>query len=174
MKSDVLIAFFIFLSHEFLRKDAVQIRNGMASAMILYALIFLYQNKKIKYISFVLLASSFHMAGLAALPLVVLSIDNLKKFDKFLTFVVFFSLCVSIFFPIRKILLRLSGAGLLPLQVDIYLNMSDFLVAIPFTHPILVKSLFITCFLFIKRKNFLMILQYIFYTKFMFLVRATI
>lgn len=153
LKPDVIIAFFIFLSHEFLRKDAVQIRNGMASAIILYALIFLYQNKKIKYIFFVLLASSFHMAGLAALPLVVLPIDNLKKFDKFLIIVFFFSLCVSIFFPIRKILLHFSGLGLLPPQVDIYLNWSDFLAAISFTNPILLKSLFITCFLFIKRKK---------------------
>lgn len=152
-KSDIIIAFFIFLSHEFLRKDAVQIRNGMASAIVLYALIFLYQNKKIKYIFFVLLASSFHMAGLAALPLVVLPIDNLKKFDKFLIVVFFFSLCVSIFFSIRKILLYFSRLGLLPPQVDIYLNWSDFLVAIPFTNPILLKSLFITCFLFIKRKK---------------------
>lgn len=152
-KSDVIIAFFIFLSHEFLRKDAVQIRNGMASAIVLYALIFLYQNKKIKYIFLILLASSFHMAGLAALPLVVLPIDNLKKFDQFLTVVLFFSLCVSIFFSVRKILLLFAGWELLPPQVALYLNWSDFLVAIPFTHPVLLKQLFITGFIFIKRKK---------------------
>ncbi|UTC61603.1 EpsG family protein [Treponema sp. OMZ 787] len=152
-KSDVIIAFFIFLSHEFLRKDAVQIRNGMASAIVLYALLFLYQNKKIKYIFFVLLAASFHMAGLVALPLVFLSINNLKKFDKFLAIAFLFSLCVSIFFPVRKILLLFSGWGLLPSQVVVYLNISDFLVPIPFTHPILLKQLFITGFIFIKRKK---------------------
>lgn len=151
--SDVIIAFFIFLSHEFLRKDAVQIRNGMASAIVLFALIFLYQNKKIKFVFFVLLASSFQMTGLAALPLVVLPIDNLTKFDKFLTVVLFFSLCISIFFSVRKILLLFAGLGLLPPQVVHYLNWSDFLVAIPFTHPVLLKQLFITGLIFFKRKK---------------------
>ncbi|TYT76513.1 EpsG family protein [Treponema phagedenis] len=151
--SDLAIAMFAFFSHEFLRKDCVQIRNGMASAIVLFALIFLFQNKKIKFLFFVLLASTFHVTALAALPLIFIQLNFSKRNVHFLLFIFLVSLCLSIFFPLKKLLI--VSASFLPSRLSVYIDWADYLVAMPFIHPILLKQVFITVFIFLDIKNYL-------------------
>ncbi|QSI03591.1 EpsG family protein [Treponema pedis] len=149
--SDLAIVLFAFFAHEFIRKDAVQIRNGMASSIILFSLIFLFQNKRIKFLFLVFLASSFHMVALAALPLFFVKSHKIFRHNSFLLYIFVFSLIASVFFPVRKVLSMVSFV--LPADVNAYLNWTDYLVPMSFTNPILLKQIIITIYVFLKRKK---------------------
>lgn len=152
-KEDILILFFSFFVHEFLRKDCVQIRNGFASAIVLYSLYFLYKDKKKKFVFYVLIASSFQIAGIVALPLLMIKNEYSHKFYRLLKVVFILSLIISIFFPLRNILLFFNSIGLIPSRIAYYLLMSSYLVPMKFTNPLLLKQIVIVSYIFIAKKQ---------------------
>ena len=149
--SDTLIAVFAFLSHEFLRKDCVQIRNGMASAIVLFALIYLFKNKRIKFLFLILLACAFHSVAIIAVPLLFVRLDSSRLWNVVLLFVFSLSFIVSVLFPVRNVLLLF--ASMLPKSISIYLDMVNYLAAMSLTHPVLLKQTGVVIYVFYKRKK---------------------
>lgn len=152
-KEDLMILFFSFLAHEFLRKDCIQIRNGIASAMVLLGIFYLYRGKKKLFIFNILLACSFHMAAIVALPLIILETKYSSRIYNFYKVIFFLALLISLFLPLRKILTMLSAFGIIPAKLNIYLMWADYLVPMKFTNPFLLKQVAIVMFILVRRKK---------------------
>ena len=151
-RQDVVLCFLAFFSHEFLRKDCVQIRNGFASAMVLFSFYYLFKNKKMKFLFWILIASSFQMTALVALPLVIAKTDYTKKYFRFLKFLFFASLVVTLFFPIKNLLFVVESIGILPSSVTNYLYWSEYAKSMSLFNPQILRQVFITVFFFIYSK----------------------
>lgn len=143
-KSDLGLIFAAFFSHEFLRKDCVQIRNGFASALVLYALIALYKGYRWRFLFIVFLASCFHSVAVIAMPLFFVKKKTSNKYEKLLIFLFLFSFFISIVLPIRQILSSLAALHLVPAQIVTYLNWSTYLTPMSFINPQLIKQIVIT------------------------------
>jgi hypothetical protein len=147
-KEDIAIVLFGFLSHEFLRKDAMQIRNGMASAMVLFALIYLYKNRKLVFCILIFIASMFHTVAIIALPLIVID-PFLKKRRLFTMQSILLILIIStFFFKIKDILAIFETIGLLPASVVSYMHWSRYCQPMKIYHPVVLKQITI-CFFFL-------------------------
>ena len=151
---DIGIVFFAFLSHEFLRKDCVQIRNGIASAIILYSLIFLYKGQRLRFIIFVLLASSFQITALVAFPLIIAKKNVSKKYDGFLVLLFLFACIISVVYPIKKLMFIFEDIGILPSTVANYLRWSEYARSMSLFNPQLLKQVFITAYFLLHRKKY--------------------
>ena len=141
-KRDIGIVFLAFLAHEFLRKDCVQIRNGFASAIVLYSLVPLYKGKRWAFVLTVLLASCFQMTAAVALPLVIARTERSEKYEKFLT----------IAFPIKKLLLVFESAGILPPTVVNYLYWSEYSRSMSLFNPQILRQVLV-CVCSFKARN---------------------
>lgn len=60
----IALSFFIYLSLLYVFREVVQIRNGVACALVLYSIRFIHEQKIKKYIMTILIASSFHLTAL--------------------------------------------------------------------------------------------------------------
>jgi hypothetical protein len=68
----VLLSILIYLGDTYFSKDLGQIRNAMASALVLVSLVFIHRRQFGYFAALVLLASSIHVVALIALPLYVI------------------------------------------------------------------------------------------------------
>lgn len=87
-----MLSIFCYITFLYIFREVVQIRNGMACAMTLYALKYIYYKDLRKYIISVLIASSFHLTALIALFFYPLSLINWTR-EKYIIFLVS-SLCI--------------------------------------------------------------------------------
>ena len=153
-KQDIGIVFLAFFAHEFLRKDCVQIRNGFASAIVLYSLVFLYRKQRMRFILGILLASTFQMTALVALPLVIARTAVNKKYVKFLR-ILFFAACIfTVIFPIKNLLFIFEKVGLLPPAVANYLYWSEYAKSMSLLNPQILKQVAICAFILKHRRVF--------------------
>lgn len=153
-KKDVILCFLAFFSHEFLRKDCVQIRNGFASAVVLFSLYYLFKNEKIKFVLWIFIASLFQATALVALPLLIAKTDCTKKYFRFLKFLFFVSLIITLVFPIKNLLFVMENFGVLPSTVVNYLYWSDYAKSMSLFNPQILRQVFITIFFFIHSKRY--------------------
>lgn len=151
--ADIGIAFFIFFSHEFLRKDCVQIRNGLASAIVLSSLIFLYRGQRFRFALMVIFASCFQATALVALPLLVARTENSRKYELFLTLFFVFGIVFTVLFPVKNLLFVFEGMGLLPKTVVNYLYWSEYSKSMSLMNPMLLKQVCISLWIFCKKKR---------------------
>lgn len=151
---DIILCFLAFFSHEFLRKDCVQIRNGFASAIVLFSLFYLFKGSRIKFILNVLLASTFQTTALVALPLLIARTNFSKKYFAFLKILFAFAFFVSIFFPIKKLLYMMEVFGLLPSSIINYLHWSKYAKSMSLFNPQILRQFFITSFFFLNSRKF--------------------
>ncbi len=70
----VLISFIIYFSDEYFWKDMSQIRNAMASGMVLLSIYYVYERNFLKFIIFVGLAGFVHSFAWAAVPFYFVSL----------------------------------------------------------------------------------------------------
>lgn len=153
-KSDIGIVFLAFFAHEFLRKDCVQIRNGFASAIVLYSLVSLYRKQRIQFIIGVLIASCFQMTSLVALPLVIARTERSEKYEKFLFLLFVASFAVSVLFRIKNLLFIFEKVGLLPPAVANYLYWSEYAKSMSLFNPQILKQVTICAFILKHRRHF--------------------
>lgn len=152
---DISIIFFAFFAHEFLRKDCIQIRNGIASAIALYSLIFLYKNRKLYFIILILFAASFQQTALVAIPLLVVHTKMTYKYNRMLKLIFIISILLSLILPLKTILELLHSFGFLPDVIYHYLHYSQFSQTMSLTNPQLAKQILITgYFLFFLNKKY--------------------
>lgn len=153
-KEDVVLVLFAFFAHEYLRKDAIQIRNGIASAIILFSFISLYKGHRLRFCIWVIMASLFHMVALIALPLVIV-INNsslCKKSLHVMQGALIIAVVSTFFFSITDVLLVFEGLGILPRQITTYLHWYRYNRPLPIYHPVVLKQV-ILCSLFLFIKN---------------------
>jgi len=155
-KEDIILVLFAFFAHEFLRKDCVQIRNGIASAIVLFSFIYLYRGQKIKYIFWILIATCFHAVSLIALPLVIFNTTLSKKWLLFLQITLIIFLLFGLFFKIKNILYIFEKLGIIPAKVTNYLYWNEYSRPMPIYHPILLKQIIICFFFLFIKKNMLL------------------
>ena len=153
-KRDIGIVFLAFFAHEFLRKDCVQIRNGFASAIVLYSLVFLYRKQRMRFILEILFASTFQMTSLVALPLVIARTERSAKYEKFLLLLFIISFIISVLFPIKKMFYILERVGVLPPAVANYLYWSEYSKAMSLLNPQVLKQLVICVYVWKNRHYF--------------------
>lgn len=153
-EQDIILCFLAFFSHEFLRKDCVQIRNGFASAIVLFSLYYLYKNKKLKFVLWILIASLFQSTALVALPLVIAKTENSKKYFRFLKILFFVALILTLAFPIKNLLFVMEKVGILPANVANYLYWSEYAKSMSLFNPQILRQFFITAFFFIHSKRY--------------------
>lgn len=151
--SNLLIIFFAFLSHEFLRKDCVQIRNGIASAIVLCSLIPLFKKDIKKFVLLVILACSFQITAIIAFPLLFVQREYSESITKKLKLLFEFVFCISLFLPLKDILLLLNNFGIIPARIAVYLSWTTYIVSMKLTNPILLKQIFIIIFIFSQCKE---------------------
>lgn len=151
--ADIGIVFFAFFSQEFLRKDCVQIRNGFASSLVLYSLVFLYKESRGKFVATVLFAACFQSTALVALPLVVVRTENSKKYESFLCLFFLCGIVVALLFPVKKVFFFFEDVGVLPKGIATYLYWSDYAKPMSLTNPMLVKQIFLSVWIIRKRKK---------------------
>ena len=151
---DACIVFFAFLSHEFLRKECIQIRNGIASAIVLYALVYLFNEKRLRFLFLILLAASFQQTAFVAVPLLIVHKTRTSIYTKFLYALFFFSCAFSILFPIKTILEILHGIGLLPGAIYNYLYWGQYARTMPLTNPQLLKQVCIVAWIFLHYEKY--------------------
>lgn len=163
--SDLTIVFFAFLGHEFLRKDCVQVRNGFASAIVLFSFVFLYHRQKIRFIITVLLASTFHSVALVALPLIIVKIQFHRRTLLLLRFVFIICIFFSILLPIKNIFYILEESRLLPSSISNYLYWSAYSKSMPLLNPQLLRQVLITFFLLYKYNKYLLENKFFFLTQ---------
>lgn len=151
--ADIGIVFFVFFSHEFLRKDCVQIRNGFASAIILYSLIFLYREQRFRFALMVFFASCFQATALVALPLLVARTNSSRKYELFLNLFFVFGITFTVLFPIKNLLFAFEEIGLLPKRVVNYLYWSEYSKSMSLMNPMLLKQVCVMLWIFYKKKK---------------------
>ena len=150
---DLCLVFFAFLANEFLKKDCVQIRNGLASAIVLYSLLHLYKGYRLKFLFFVLLACCIQLTAIVAMPLFFVQNKFTRNYWKFLLFIFLFSLFICFLFPIKKVFFLFDNIGILPHKIKTYLYYDQFSHAMSITNPMLLKqTFFVLFFLFHKKK----------------------
>jgi hypothetical protein len=145
-KADFAIIIFSFLAHEFLRKDAIQIRNGMASAIVLFSFINLFKGQKKKFILWVFIASTFHYAALMALPLTLINTNINCKIINAMRWLLVLLFIGTFFFRIKDILNGFYKIGILPDTVANYLSWQKYSRPMKIYHPVLLKQLMICAF----------------------------
>lgn len=153
-KKDLILCFLAFFSHEFLRKDCVQIRNGFASAIVLFSFYYLYKNKKVKFVLWIFIASLFQATALVAIPLIIAKCENTKKYFRFLKILFFTALIITLAFPIKNLLFIMERVGILPANVANYLYWSDYAKSMSLFNPQILRQVFITIFFFIHSKRY--------------------
>ena len=147
-KEDILLIFFAFFAHEFLRKDAIQIRNGIASAIVLFSFISLYRGYRTRFVIWVLFASLFHVAAFVSIPLVVLNAHLDTKTLRNMRCIFLIALLSVFVFSIMDFLLFLKNFGFLPSRLILYMQWDYFNNPLSIYHPTVLRQITI-CFVFL-------------------------
>jgi len=94
----VFIAILLYLVHNFVLKEMIQIRIGLASAICLFSIRYLKTNSFIKVIVLWIIAISIHLTAIIFGLLIILY--KLKPTKKILLYAVLISLVIGTFFPL--------------------------------------------------------------------------
>jgi len=155
-KEDIILVLFAFLAHEFMRKDAIQIRNGIASAILLYSFVSLHKGNKMHFCIWVFVASMFHQVALIAMPLVV--INNIilnNKTIRIMQLVLVLALIGTFLFSIHYIFSVLGNIGILPRRISIYIG-SRFDIPMPIYHPVILRQIILCSLILLVKKELLL------------------
>jgi hypothetical protein len=155
-KEDIIMVLVAFFAHEFLRKDCIQVRMGIASAIILFSLTFLFYEQKKRFCLLVLLASTFHMVSFIALPLVFINSNISKKSINIMRCILLLAVISTFFFSIKDVLYAFENIGIIPPRLLNYLYWTKYSKPMPIYHPVVLKQVLFCFFFFFIRKNFLL------------------
>jgi len=154
-KEDIILTLFAFLGHEFLRKDCIQIRHGIASAIVLCSLVFLFRKQKKMFCLLILIASSFHVVSVIALPLILFNTHISKKWIRFMQCIFLIIIFSTLFFKIKDILYVFDRLGLIPKRAANYLYWTRYSKPMPIYHPVVLKQIILCFFFLFIKKNIL-------------------
>ena len=164
-----LVSLLVYFSNVLLLHEMNQIRAGIASALLLISLNFLYRKKYKYYIFIIFISTLFHYSSLGALCLLFLSRTNIKRRGN----VIFWAIL-----PISGVIFHLIGfseiISLIPIEViriklEMYKRLEEMGVdgfsQVNLFNPYFIFKLIIYYFLFYKRKYFIKYPQFSLYLK---------
>jgi amylovoran biosynthesis protein AmsC len=140
----VFISILLYYVYNFLLKDTIQIRQGLASALVMNS--FVFHKSRIKSILLVILAISIQSTSIVALPLIFLSDHTFNKAKKYY-FILGLTFFISIIFSGRQAFEFLMSIMQLPASVSVYFGWEEFDYKLGYLNPILIKQLVITVIL---------------------------
>lgn len=114
----IALSFFIYLSLLYIFREVVQIRNGVACALVLYSVKFLYEQKIKKYILIILIAASFHLTAL--IGFLFYFINKISWTRKKILLILFFGLLIIQIEWIYQVMDVLGSMGLLYYRIAKY------------------------------------------------------
>lgn len=107
----LFLTLLIYVSDEYLFKDMGQIRNAMASGLVLLSIIYIYQSSKIKFICTIVIAASIHVFAYIALPLYFVRYFNNRNI---LIGILVLSIFIAFFGGLGSILVNVAEAFDIP------------------------------------------------------------
>ena len=152
----LIACFTLYLSHEYILKDFVQIRAGLASAFILISVYHLNAFKK--FFLFYIIAISFHLSALPCifLPIIYKIIPKVSPVFLILVILLIFVLPLDNFV---KYVLDVVGMAEMLWKVSLYMSDESETYALGLMHPTTIKKLFII-FLFCSIKKYIYDIHY--------------
>lgn len=138
------ISILLYYVYNFLLKDTIQIRQGLASALVMNS--FVFHKSRIKSILLVILAISIQSTSIVALPLVLLSEHTFNKAKKYY-FILGLTFLISTIFSGRQAFEFLMSVMQLPASVSVYFGWEEFDYKLGYLNPILIKQLIISVIL---------------------------
>lgn len=115
----VILSLLIYFSHLFLYKEMIQIRAGLASAILLFSIQSLYKREKLKYFGVVIVASGFHAGALIFLPFYFFYKSNRLNITYYKLLA--FSIILYLLLDSKNLLIMFNDIGILPSAVYNYL-----------------------------------------------------
>lgn len=164
----VYLSILLYFVYNFLLKDTIQIRQGLASSFVLAS--FIYHSNRKRSIILLLGAISFQATAIVALLLMFFSRLKFKS-NKSYYLIIGSTFCMSVFFSGRRLFEFLMTILDLPLSLTVYFGWDEFDYNLGFFSPILVKQLIILYFLILYRytleqkfESFLILFNYYFFS----------
>ena len=166
-----ILAFLIYLSHEVIHHEWIQIRSGLVSALLL-PMIYALKNKNfLLYFLLFIFSLSIHYISVFSLLLIF---ANYKYKTISIIYIFFLSLLLNIVGGAGIILNFLSSLSFVPPRVELYLNWDKHNYQVSFLHPKLIQQIITSVILIYMyrrfpsfRKNYLIINTYILATFFL-------
>lgn len=134
-----ITATLLYFVHAFLYRDCMQIRAGIAAAILLYSLKYIKEKKLGKFGSVILIAGGFHLASLPFCILYFVYHINLEK--KIWYYIIAGSLIIGLFFPLGFIVSFLSPDSIFKKAVG-YMWMLGKENVFILSNPTIIKQLF--------------------------------
>jgi hypothetical protein len=148
-----LLSVYIYFTHTFLYKEMIQIRTGIASALVLFGVQYIADRKPLKYLSTITLAAAFHLGTI--ITLIAYCFKNLPLPRKKLYGVLVLVIALSQVHWLGRVIGPLNATGLVPYSVSVYIGWDLYNYSLGvFTNPTTVKQL-VLCLVLINYSNVL-------------------
>lgn len=135
-----LIAVLLYFSHTFLMRETMQIRAGVAAAIVLWSLPYVEKHKPWRFIAIVVLAMGFHLAS--GVFLLVYLVYHWNWTAKTWKWIVAICLIMGLALPFGKLLTMLPSGGIFG-RILAYSWMVEQGPSGVLTNPTIIKQLFI-------------------------------
>lgn len=135
----VFLSLLLYFSHNFILKETIQIRQGLASAIILYA--FYKNNNKLFVVLLVMLAGSIQSSAYLTFVPLYFAYKNITNKQYYLIFIIFIFL--TFIYSGRHLFESVLNLFGLPDSISGYLGWEEHDFKIGFFSPILVKQILI-------------------------------
>jgi hypothetical protein len=135
------VSLLLYLSHNLLLRDMMQIRAGIACSLCFLALYFLIKNKKIKSFFTVLIGSTFHLVSISYVFFTFITYISLFYNKKFLTLLFVLAILMSIFYPLGNIFKIISFGDFFG-KLSGYAN-NEYFQSLSFWNPVNIKNIII-------------------------------
>lgn len=116
----LFLCIFVYYAHAFMHKEMIQIRTGIASAIVLFSVNFIVTKDIKRYVLTIIMAVSFHVGAIVALPLYYICSLNLTKRTQLIMLTT--AIAFSQVHWIKTFLEVLGSYGIIPSQVATYVG----------------------------------------------------
>ena len=140
-----LLSILLYFVHLYLHTEMIQIRGGLASAILLYSISYIASREFFKFFLVVCLAATIHKFSMIVLPIYFLYSERFYK-NHFYFYVAFIICFTSIFINPSK-LLYIIFSGTFPL-FDIYYLWERYNFSLGYFNPMFIKQLVVFCLLY--------------------------
>lgn len=157
--NNTLLCIFIYFVHGFMYREMIQIRQGVASAIVLFAVRYIVDRKFAKYFIAILLATSFHFGAIIALIAYFIYKPQVKKKSLYLLLII--AILTSEIHFIMPMLVFLSAFNVLPSQLTTYIGWDLYNYSLGgLKNPTTFKQVLICLICFYYYKNLVSTSQY--------------
>lgn len=133
-----LLTLLFYFVHTYLFRETMQIRSGVAAAIVLWSLRYVFRQRFIKFSLLVSLATGFHIG--AALFFIIYPIYRFNWSRKVWLYIIAFSIFFAIFLPFGKIIILMPTGGIFQ-RILVYSWMMEASQGSVFTNPTILKQL---------------------------------